>query len=108
MGCRGGPSVEEDDVKVKSKAHISIHSHIDPSVLVSLRKGVPHPKGAGDRPRDAIAEGDGEVLGYLVVYADDVLILVSGIVIDRITEALKAKWNITYKPANKWGCGDQI
>ena len=46
------------------------------------------------------------MFGDLVVYAADVLLRGSGTVIDRITEALKAKWNITDKPAFKWGSGD--
>ena len=79
-------------------------SHIDPSVW-TIVKGDFVPKGAGHLERTVHPD---DVVGYLVVYVDDFLILGSGVTIDAATAAIKSVWKITDTPTVKWGSGDTV
>ena len=85
--------------KIGKETHHFQQSHIDPSVW-TIVKGSVAPEGAGFLDRSVKPE---DVVGYLVVYVDDFLILGAGSTINAVTETVKSKWKITDKPTLKWG-----
>ena len=109
-GLRGAPTaggVERDAVVRRlaltssGEVHHLRQSHIDPSVW-TIVKGAIAPEGAGRPERNAKPE---DVVGYLVVYVDDFLILGLPKTIDAVTVAIKSVGKITDNPTLKWGSG---
>ena len=89
--------------------HIFLQSHIDPSVW-SIVPGDLDEQGNG-RPTSCsnpAKAGVTQVVGWIVVYVDDFMIVGSNPVIDAATSAIKAKWRITDKPTVNFGSNESV
>ena len=76
-------------------------SHIDPSVW-SVVPGPPTPQGVWE-PVDGVT-----AIGWVVVYVDDYLVVGSDLVIDSVTETIKAKWQTSEQPTLQYGSNASV
>ena len=82
----------------KGVKYVFRQSVIDPSVWVIVRAdNVAEAAGSG------ATLGDTGVVGFLVTYVDDFLILGGDALTDRVTDVIKQKWKSTEKPKVAYG-----
>ena len=87
----------------KGVKYVFRQSVIDPSVWVIVRAdNVAEAAGSG------ATLGDTGVVGFLVTYVDDFLILGGDALTDRVTDVIKQKWKITEKPKVSYGSGNSV
>ena len=91
-------------LKLHGKTYHFRQSVIDPSVWIIERSGiVAEAAGSG-----GTATADSAVIGFLVTYVDDSLILGADPVIGAVTNVIRAQWKITEKPTVSIASGNSV